>query len=397
MKQVFDIVIVGKGMIGSAAAKYMAQTRQNVLIIGPDEPKPETLENALVFSSHYDQARVQRLKGRDSVWSRLNLESAQQYPELEQTTGIRFQTGVGCLYVSTYDNDPYFDSQDAIAGFPAFQEAFEGEDWRKSFPAFSFPDRAKAYYEEKPSGYINPLALISAQLKAYSLSGGKSLNETVVKCEKGVDGNFMLETNLGSAFKAKKVLLATGAFVNQFNFLHRKLKVEIKSEVVVLGHISESEAKRLADMPSLLYETETETHEGIYLLPPVQYPDEKTYIKLGCNIPQDQYFTAFEDMQRWFKADKGNDQTDFLSSLLSALLPKVRFESFHTKRCIITRTAHKKPYIGEIGNPGLFVATGGNGYGAMSSDALGHVSAHLVCSGTLPEGYTKADFMPVWA
>jgi sarcosine oxidase len=39
MAQDFDIAVIGKGMMGAAAARYLAQDGVNVALIGPDEPE----------------------------------------------------------------------------------------------------------------------------------------------------------------------------------------------------------------------------------------------------------------------------------------------------------------------------------------------------------------------
>ena len=50
---------------------------------------------------------------------------------------------------------------------------------------------------------------------------------------------------------------------------------------------------------------------------------------------------------------------------------------FSPKRCIITRTPTSRPILSEL-DGGLFIATGGNGYGAMASDAIGRRAAAMV-------------------
>ena len=74
---IFDCIVIGKGLIGSAAARYLSQSQKSVAIIGPDE-HPDVNE-AIVFSSHYDQGRVQRIIGTDPEWTLLNLQSSAQY------------------------------------------------------------------------------------------------------------------------------------------------------------------------------------------------------------------------------------------------------------------------------------------------------------------------------
>src|SRR5665647_3105196 len=95
---IFDCIVIGKGLIGSAAAKYLSYSKKNVAVIGPDE-HPD-VNKAIVFSSHYDQGRVQRIIGVDPVWTLLNLQSANQYKFIEEESGISFHSKVGCLYVN---------------------------------------------------------------------------------------------------------------------------------------------------------------------------------------------------------------------------------------------------------------------------------------------------------
>jgi glycine/D-amino acid oxidase-like deaminating enzyme len=72
-------------------------------------------------------------------------------------------------------------------------------------------------------------------------------------------------------------------------------------------------------------------------------------------------------------------------------------KEYFTKRCIVSFTKHRKPYIGTLNNEGLFVACGGNGYSAMCSDALGRIAANLLTEGTFPEEYSSESFKPVFA
>jgi len=71
--KIYDVIVVGKGLVGTATAKYVSMTHGSVAIVGPDEPVD--YQKAIVFASHYDQARVQRVIGKDEVWTRLNLDS----------------------------------------------------------------------------------------------------------------------------------------------------------------------------------------------------------------------------------------------------------------------------------------------------------------------------------
>lgn len=44
---IFENIIIGKGLVGAAAAKYLQKNSGDVAIIGPDEP--DVIEDALFF------------------------------------------------------------------------------------------------------------------------------------------------------------------------------------------------------------------------------------------------------------------------------------------------------------------------------------------------------------
>ena len=57
MTESFDFIVVGKGMMGAAAARHLALSGARVALIGPDEPT-DWANHTGAFSSHYDNARI---------------------------------------------------------------------------------------------------------------------------------------------------------------------------------------------------------------------------------------------------------------------------------------------------------------------------------------------------
>src|SRR5690242_1023236 len=117
---------------------------------------------------------------------------------------------------------------------------------------------------------------------------------------------------------------------------------------------------------------------------------------MGANIPSDIYFMDLAEVQKWFKNGSGVDNIPVLQNALQALIPKLLIEDCFEKRCIVCYTPHGRPYIGPIDNKGVYIAAGGNGYAAMSSDALGRIAASSILTNTYPEGFTSKDFEPVF-
>lgn len=387
----FNIIIVGKGLVGSAAAKYLGEFNKGIAIIGPNEPVGN--DKAAVYSSHYDQARVQRLIGKDKIWTALNILSVDRYSTITKQSGINFHTPVGCLYVNPNGPDDYLNDSASVAGHFKLNHFSYVEPGllKKDFGELVFPHEAAGLLERGPAGFINPKALIAAQLNIFSQNGGNIFTDTV-KSITHIGEGFRVSTIEGNDYLAEKVVVAAGAFVNYLELINRKLDLKIKSEVVLLAEVSPSNALKLKNLPSLLYEINNKDLEGIYLIQPVKYPDGRFYLKMGSNLPEDIFFDDLAQVQDWFRSGKSDVHLDRLKNALFVILPEVEFLSFQTKRCVINRSRHGRPYIGETGRKGLFVISGCNGYSAMCSDGIGNIAAHLVREAVFPGSFRAEDF-----
>jgi glycine/D-amino acid oxidase-like deaminating enzyme len=391
----FDTVVIGKGLIGAAAAKYLSQYLEKVAVVGPDEP--ENMDEAILFASHYDSGRVQRQIGRKSAMTLLNLQAVKQYPLLQKESGIQFHSGIGCLYINPYGKDTYLEQAPQIAKQHGFKiDLYENaNDLAHAFPEFCFPDGSKGLFESAPSGHINPRLLIKAQLKIVDQNGGEVIRE-IVKGATHKNGIVTITMQQGKTLRAKRVLLTMGSFTNFSPLLETKLALTLKSETVILARVDQKEAQRLEKLPSLLYEIDTPALEGIYLIRPIQYPNGHTYLKMGSNLPEDIYFEPnLNDIQAWFRSGDSNAHLNKMLEALMTIMPNLKVEECVTKRCILTRTEnHGNPYVGCI-NDHLFVAIG-NGYSAMSSDAIGRLAATLIRTNEFPEQFDAEDFAPVF-
>lgn len=387
----FDVVVIGKGLVGTAAGKYLAAGKKRVAIVGAE--LSSTLQPPLVYASHDDQARIQRLVGKDVHWTRLNADSVQQYKNISAESGIDFHTENGCFYINPYGNDLYLKQFPSLAKTFQIQHQFcnatEIHGLYKN--RLRFPDTSSGVLEYGPSGSINPLRLIEAQIKIFKQLGGIVYPDTVTKLTARQDG-FDLETESNRSIHAKQVLVATGSFLNYLNLLPLKLSLVTKSEVVLLVRADRQTAADYSNLPTLLYEIDEADTEGVYVLQPVRYPDGYDYFKIGCNLPGDIFFESLEQIHHWFRSFDSTIFAPFLQRAFQKLFPSVDTSHAFTKKCIISRTEHGRPYIGETIHRGLFVAGGCNGYSAMCSDGIGRVASQLMQTGQMPNGYEKEAF-----
>ena len=89
MQKRFSYAIIGAGLIGSAAAKYIATNNNNVILIGPKEPEDKRNHNG-IFASHYDEGRITRISDNDTTWAYLAKKSIQNYNSIFNLSNIDF-------------------------------------------------------------------------------------------------------------------------------------------------------------------------------------------------------------------------------------------------------------------------------------------------------------------
>ena len=371
----FDYLVIGKGLMGTAVAKYLSEVSENVAILGPDEPT-DWAKHKGVFASHYDQGRITRQLSKDEIWSTLGQRAIQQYAQIEAKSGIQFYYPVGGLFVAPQaDESRYLQQVDAIGqqlgvDFTHFEKAPD------PFPFLQFPANCAGIHEFAPAGYINPRSLVAAQLEIFRQNGGRVIRETAVSV--APQSNYVnIKTLEGNQYQAKKVVVAAGAFTNDYDLLPRKLPLRVKTETIILAEIAESEVERLKGMPTVIYEIESPHLADIYLLPPIQYPDGRFYLKMGCNTSADRNLTHLDERREWLISGDSDNMLVPMRSALESMIPKLNARSWHTKRCLITYSEKGYPLIDELLKDQLYVVTAGNGSSAKSSDAIGKLAADL--------------------
>jgi sarcosine oxidase len=354
-----------------------------MVLIGPPEPKEG--EQALVYASYYDAARIQRIIGKDPVWTELNAQSASSYSALESETGIRFHLPKGCLYVCPHGDDDYLKGAEARKGdgHPFLRLSGKAE-IEAAVAGYSFPEGSVGLLEKAPAGMIKPRLLVQAQQKRFLMKGGQHIQQAVISRQQRADGH-LLTLQHGSTVLAEKVLVAAGSFTNFNRLLPRPVEMSIKGELVLLAEVSDQDAAQLSHLPALLYECYFDHIDGIYLTPPLRYPGGKWYLKMGANVPEDVYFTTLAEVQDWFTKEPDVALLPRFIDALEALLPHVAFASFEMRHCIIHRKPSLHPVLGTGGAENLYYVAGCNGYSAMCSDALGKLAAQLLKTETLPD------------
>ncbi|MCY3572774.1 MAG: FAD-dependent oxidoreductase [Chloroflexi bacterium] len=405
----FDIAVIGAGLLGSAALRHLTVSfpELRVCAIGPAEPKNRKMHQG-VFASHYDQGRITRVLDPSPLWGRLARESIAEYAKIEAASGIVFHHRAGCLRAT--DLPERIVQMDACAEqLSSPHSRLDDAGCRAAHPYLRFSDSFVAWDEVGEAGYINPRQLAAAQLAAAQNNGAQVIREIVdaIRCEQGGVTIYTRKPpsvpGQGEAIRARKILLCAGGYSN--TLLDRKLSLRTKGHTILLAEVPVGEVERLRAMPAVISAFAHKDVSSLYMLPPVPYPDGKTYIKLGFGdadalpLPEP-YFNAVQDDRElldWFHTDGRQDLAEALKEALHRMLPGLNALSYHSVPCLITHTAHGNPYIDALDAGRMYVATGGNGAAAKSSDAIGRLGAMLCATGEWRSQFNRAEFHAVYA
>lgn len=396
MAERYKYIVIGRGMMGAAAARHLALQTDGVALIGPTEPADHASHKG-VFASHYDEGRITRTIDPDPVWAKLANRSIARYGEIARDSGVDFYHEVGCLLTGVARGDaPSYvgNTLDAAAALNVGAQILDDPALAHEFPYFRFDAGSEGVFEPRNAGHINPRRLVKAQVILAERAGASIIPQTVVSVrEEG--GAVCVTTVEGQQFSADKVLVAAGGFSVAEGLMPQPIDLSVYARTVAFFEISEEEGARLSGMPSLIAKP-ADPKQEFYLLPPIRYPDGKLYLKIGGD-PDDVRLETDAEMRAWFRSGGRESARLHLAALMQKLIPDLAVERASMAACVVAFTPTGYPAIGFSSSPRIAVTTGGCGAAAKSSDEIGRLGAQLLLQGVISDtGYTT-DFAPVFA
>ena len=368
----YKIIVIGRGLIGSAATRHLANSMDGIACIGPDEPTDRQTHHG-VFASHYDEGRMTRYVDPEPEWSITAAASIQRYRAIEESSGIPFFTPAGYLGLGLPSSDYNARCADTGTRNGAAVTRLTASDIRARFPYLCIPDDTDGLVETGTAGYISPRRMVQAQTRLAENAGATCIRQAaraVRPVSKGVE----VELCDGTVVKAERALITTGAFTAACGLSPVDLGLTVFGRTTVLVRTEGEVAQTLKDMPTMI-----DTATGAYILPPIRYPDGHHYLKIGIGKETDPRFTSLAALQDWFKSDGAEDDRQQFTTRLKQLIPALgTCDHWHTDTCAATQTASGLPIIDFVKDDRIAVAVGGNGKGAKGADEWGRIAAGLV-------------------
>lgn len=370
---VYDFCVIGRGLMGTACARWLAEAGHAVALVGPDEPEmPAQFDGP--FGSFHDAARITRRVAHDRVWSDLSIASISRYRDIEARSGIGFFHETGALMAGrhTPGMTTFTKGLETCADQLGTQRLSPVEVIQRF--GFHLPADSVTSYEPDRAGWLNPRRMRAAEEALAVAAGATVLAEPAV----GLDGGTVTCAS-GATLSCGQVLCATGGYARTNDLLPARPKMKVYARTIAFAEV----AGPIPEMPPLIWVPE-DVEDDLYMLPPVLYPDGKYWIKIGGEIDSPLLETDAE-MTAWFQSDGRPEAEAFLLDQLRRLLPETEWLSTRRAACAVSFTETGYPYIDRL-FPTLTLLTGGNGAGAKCADELGRLGAELAL-GRSVEGF----------
>jgi sarcosine oxidase len=378
-----DYLIVGNGMFGAAIARYLAPYA-SVTMVGPGARAGEG-----AYGAHHDEGRIIGDLSRDVVWSELNRLARDGMTELDPM----LITPCGALTAATRDGPGYPGVAARLREQGADIRTLTADAACAGFPMARFgPDETVLY--QPAAGHFSPRRYVALATQSAQGNGATITPGTVRVLHTSAAG-VEAELDDGRRLRAGAAVVAGGAFAAGSDLLPVPVALRAKSEVYVMAGLDDQQAAELHAMPCINRTISHPEVADLYVLPPIRYPDGRSYLKFGANTMTDRWLPDPAAVRAWYDHGEGDGPLPALREVLAGLLPEVRVRSWHTRRCADAYTAHRRPYI-DILEPGrLIIALGGNGRGAQAADAVGQLTARLALTGRWESGFPRDAFRHV--
>ena len=361
----YDVIVVGLGGMGSAAAYQLAARGQQVLGLERYTPAHDK------GSSHGGSRIVRQSYFEDPAYVPLLLRAYELWERLERDSGRDVLTLTGGLFLGREDTLTFAGSLRASQQWGLPHEVLTAADVRRRYPTFSPAEDELALYEAK-AGFARPEATVAAHLLLADRAGAElHFGEPVLRWESTANG---VRVTTGSAtYEAGQLVVAPGAWAPQL-LSDLGVPIEVERQVMHWFEPLGGVGPYLPDRhPIYIHEDRDGTQ--IYGFPSIDGPERGVKVAF---FRRGQVCTP-DTIDRSVAAAEVDDMRVYTARLLPSL--PVRF--LKAAACMYSNTPDQHFVIARHPeHANVTVACGFSGHGFKFVPVVGEVLADLATTGS---------------
>ncbi len=202
----FDVIVIGVGVVGAAAAYHLAQRGQRVLAL-------EQFELDHQMGSSYGESRIIRYAYKDAVYVDMAKEVFPMWHTLEQQIGKRLLTPSGGLDFGPADYWSLLDTRDNLAAAGIVHEWMTPAEVAQRFPQFHLDEGMMGLYQPDAAS-MNASACVRALVEIAQQHGAILKTQSPVTKIEPLAASVRVYTAEGE-YSAGQVVITAGAWAGK--------------------------------------------------------------------------------------------------------------------------------------------------------------------------------------
>ncbi|WAC53528.1 N-methyl-L-tryptophan oxidase [Gordonia sp. SL306] len=359
----YDMIVVGLGGMGSAAAYHLARRGHRVLGLEKYTPAHDR------GSSHGGSRIIRQSYFEDPAYVPLLLRSYELWQELADVSGREVYRKTGGLFVGPPESLTVAGSRRAAMEWDLPHEMLDADEIHRRFPTFTPTSGDVALYEAN-AGFARPEMTVAAHLDLAARAGADlHFGEQVL--EWGDESSGVTVTTTSATYRGDQLVICPGAWAPE---LLTDLGIPITVERQVLYWLEPSGGTAPFEGQPIFIGENADGRQ-IYGFPAIDGPAggvKVAFFRKGQECTPDTIDRVVHP-----------DEIDTMRQRVTELLPALSGPAVHTATCMYSNTPDEHFVIArppELAN--VTVACGFSGHGFKFVPVVGEVLADLATSGT---------------
>jgi sarcosine oxidase len=365
-EQMVDVIVVGGGAMGSAAAWRLARTGHRVRLL-------EQFPLGHELGSSHGPSRMIRLAYADADYAHLGRAAFSLWDELHEESGEDLLLRTGGIDVGTpdaYNLRSIPETYDAL-GLP--YDWLDHDELGRRYPQYRFPEGSIGLYQQDYG--ILAASRCVATLAARARAHGADIRDEEAVLEIMPDGDGVSVRTTTGFHRADSVILAAGSWTRPLLApLGVDLPLTVLQEQLAFFRVRDPEAHRPDRLPLMIHR-----FPGTTLIGSV-FP---LYDHEGVKVMVDRTGPAVDPAS----PDRAIDDAllERLRAYATDILPGVTGEILETTSCRYTMTPDEDFIIDRHHEyPQVVIASACSGHGFKFAPVVGQIVADLVTAGETP-------------
>lgn len=359
-----DVIIVGLGAMGSAAAMQLA--RRGVRVLGLDRFSPPHT----MGSSHGQTRIIREAYFEDPTYVPIVQRAYELWDDLQRSSGTNLFLKTGGLMLGRPDSIVFTGAKRSAETHHLPHEILSSAEVSRRFPAIRPEPDMMAVYEPR-AGILFPEACIAAHLSLAAKGGADiRVNESVLSWQ-ATDRGVSVHTTKAT-YTAGRLILSAGAWAREL-LTDLRPPLTVERQLLYWFEPARSPAQfSAANCPIHLWQFDG--HQFFY-----GFPD----LGEGVKIARHHHGITGEPEQIFHAATP--EETSDMQQILRRFLPDAAGTLRASAVCLYTNTPDEHFWIDHHpAHPNVIIASPCSGHGFKFASAIGEILADLATTGRSP-------------